>query len=121
MSAPTLLVVGIVGGFGALARFALDGALSARIASAFPFGTFAVNILGAFALGILVGAAVSEGAMRIAATAGLGAFTTFSTWMFESQREAEEGRSAVAAANIAFSLAAGLLAVWLGRRLGTEL
>lgn len=121
MSAGLLLAVGVVGGVGALARFLLDAAVSLRVAGSFPFGTLAVNLLGAFALGVLVGAAVSGDALRLAGTGALGAFTTFSTWMFESHRLAEDGRFGLGAVNFAASLAVGIAVAWLGREIGALL
>ena len=118
MSAPVLLAVGLVGGLGAIARFTLDGAVAARLGRQLPFGTLAVNISGAFALGVLAGATLSPDAYRIAGTGFLGAYTTFSTWMFESHRLGEDGRLRAGALNHAVSLALGLPAAWLGRHLG---
>jgi CrcB protein len=118
VSAGTLLAVAVLGGAGAVARFLLDGAVAARLGRAFPFGTFAVNVSGAFALGVLVGAAVGEGTYRLAGTAFLGAYTTFSTWAFESHRLGEDGRLPVAALNFGGSLVCGVVAAWAGRGLG---
>ena len=67
---------------------------------------------------MLVGAAAGDDAPRLLAAGLLGAYTTFSTWMLETERLAAGGRRRAAAANIAVSLALGLLAVWLGRELG---
>jgi fluoride exporter len=120
-TAALVLGVGVLGGLGAVARFLLDGAVAARASSSFPFGTLAVNLAGAFLLGVVVGAAVSGDAYRLVATAALGAFTTFSTWMFETHRLAEEGELGAAVVNVVGSLALGLLAVWLGRELGGAL
>ena len=92
-----------------------------RAGRAFPWGTLAVNLSGAFALGLLVGAAVGGDALRLAGTGFLGAYTTFSTWMLETHRLAEDGRGRAALANVAVSLAAGLLFAWLGRELGATL
>jgi fluoride exporter len=116
-----LLAVGVVGGLGAIARFLLDGAVGARLGRDLPFGTLAVNVSGAFALGILAGVALTGDAYRIAGTGFLGAFTTFSTWMFESHRLGEDGRLRDGALNIAVSLALGLAAAWLGRHVGTAM
>jgi CrcB protein len=107
--------VALLGGLGACGRFLLDGAIAAR---AFPFGTLAVNVSGAFALGVLAGAGVSSDAYLLAGTATLGSYTTFSTWMFETQRAAEDGRSGVAVANVVVSVALGLGAAALGRAIG---
>ena len=121
MSLGVLAGIGLVGGLGAIARMLLDGSVSARVGRAFPWGTLAVNLSGAFVLGVLAGAAVSGDALRLAGTGFLGAFTTFSTWMLESHRLAEDGRGRLALANIAFSLAAGIAFAWLGRELGMAL
>jgi CrcB protein len=110
--------VALLGGLGACGRFLLDGAIAAR---AFPFGTLAVNVSGAFALGVLAGAGVSSDAYLLAGTATLGSYTTFSTWMFETQRAAEDGRSGVAVANVVVSVALGLGAAALGRAIGGRL
>jgi CrcB protein len=118
---PVLAAIGAVGGFGAISRMLLDGAISVRAGRAFPWGTLAVNLSGAFALGLLVGAAVSGDALRLAGTGFLGAYTTFSTWMLETHRLAEDGRGRAAVANVAVCLAAGLLLAWLGRELGAAL
>lgn len=121
MSALTLLGVGLLGGAGAVARFLLDGAVAGRVGRGFPWGTLAVNLTGAFALGMLVGAAVGGDALRLAATGLLGAFTTFSTWALESHRLAEHSRLRLSAANLLVSLALGIAAAWLGRELGALL
>ena len=67
-------------------RFLLDGAVASASGAAFPWGTLAVNLSGAFALGVLAGAALSDDAYRLAGTGLLGAYTTFSTWMLETHR-----------------------------------
>jgi CrcB protein len=121
VSAGVLLAVGLLGGAGAIARFLLDGAVSRRAAGGFPLGTLAVNLTGALVLGILAGAVLSAGAYRIAGTGFVGAYTTFSTWMLESHRLAEDGRGRAALANVAVSVVAGLAVVWLGQRIGARL
>jgi fluoride exporter len=121
VSVPVLLAVGLVGGLGAIARFLLDGAVGRRLGREWPFGTLAVNLTGAFVLGALSTAALSDEAFRIAGTGLVGAYTTFSTWMLETHRLAEDGRLRAAALNVAVSLAAGLPLAWLGRRLGAGL
>jgi CrcB protein len=110
--------VALLGGAGACARFLLDGAITAR---AFPLGTLAVNLSGALALGALAGAGVGGDAYLLAGTATLGAYTTFSTWMFETQRATEDGRPRVALANIAVSVVLGLAVAALGRTIGGAL
>ena len=90
----------LIGGVGALLRFALDGAVSERARSEFPWGTLAVNISGAFVLGLFAGLALHGDALLLAGTALLGSYTTFSTWMFETHRLAEEGASWAAVLNV---------------------
>jgi CrcB protein len=118
MSVALLLGVGLLGGVGAVARFLVDGAVSARAGDRFPWGTLAVNLSGALALGVLVGAAVEGDALRLAGTGLLGAYTTFSTWMFETHRLAEDGEGRRSLANLLVSLVLGLAAAWLGRQIG---
>jgi CrcB protein len=113
--------VALAGGVGALARFALDGAVSARTGARFPWGTLVVNLSGAFALGVLHGADLGGDALLLAGTALIGSYTTFSTWMLESQRLGEDGDLAGMWLNLALSLAAGLAAVALGDVVGGAL
>jgi fluoride exporter len=116
-----LLAAGLVGGLGSIARFALDGAVSRRAGRAFPFGTLAVNLSGAFVLGLLAGVALSDAAYRVAGAGLIGAFTTFSTWALESHRLAEDGRAPLGALNFAASLVLGVALSWAGNRLGAAL
>ena len=118
MSLPVLIGLGLLGGAGAVGRFLLDGLVSRRAGREFPYGTLAVNVLGSLLLGVLAGAAVSGDAYRLSATGLIGAFTTFSTWTFESHRLGEDGRLRHGALNFAVSLLLGLGAAWLGRRIG---
>lgn len=121
MSLPVVLAIGVLGGVGSIARFLLGDAVARRLGSEFPYGTLAVNVSGSLLLGVLVGAALSGDAYRLAATGLLGAYTTFSTWMLESHRLAEDGQARSAALNVAASLVLGVTAVWLGRRIGAAL
>lgn len=112
------LGAGALGAVGAVARFVMDGAIGARVVGDMPWGTLAVNVTGALAVGVLVGAGV-HGDARLLVVGGLiGSFTTFSTWMFETQRLAEEGETRAALVNIALSVALGIGAVALGWWIG---
>ncbi len=114
--------VALLGGGGALARFMLDGTIGARVArGGFPLGTFAVNASGALLLGVLSGAALTGDALVLAGTATLGSYTTFSTWMLESQRMAEDAELTGAALNLLLSLAVGVGAAALGHAIGVQL
>jgi CrcB protein len=113
--------VGALGGVGAVARFVLDGAVAARARGVFPAGTFTVNLSGAFVLGLLAGAALRGDALLLAGTATLGSYTTFSTWMLETQRLGEDGAFGAMVVNVVASLACGVAAAALGRALGGAL
>jgi len=121
MSVPVLVVVGVLGGIGAIGRFLLDGAVSARVAGSFPFGTLAVNVLGAFVLGVAVGAALKGDDYSVVGTGLIGGFTTYSTWALESHRLGEDGELGLGGANFAVSLVLGVIVAWLGRELGGTL
>ena len=115
------LAAGALGAVGAVARFVLDGEIGRRVRGDMPWGTLTVNLIGALAIGVCVGAGV-DGDARFLVVGGLiGSFTTFSTWMFETQRLAEEGEERLATLNIAVSVALGILAVALGWWIGALL
>ena len=107
-----------LGGTGAVVRLLADSLVTV---GGFPLGTLAINVSGALALGLLDGLGVTATALTLAGTATLGAYTTFSTWMLETHRLAEEGEAAKAAANVALSLALGLGAVFAGHAIGVAL
>ena len=113
--------VALLGGSGAIGRFLLDGEISRRLGRDFPVGTLAINLSGAFLLGLLAGLALTGEALVLAGSATLGSYTTFSTWMLETERLGEEGELRWAALNIIGSLLAGVGAVALGRVLGAHL
>ncbi len=112
------LAVGALGGLGALARFMLDALVSVNADARFPLGTLLVNLSGALALGLLVGLALGEDAYLLAGTAVIGSYTTFSTWMLESHRLAEDGLHWLLGANVVLSLLLGVGAAAVGRQLG---
>jgi CrcB protein len=115
------LGVVLLGGVGAVLRFCVDKVVSARTRGAFPHGTLVVNISGAMLLGLLSGLALDQRVALLAGTALIGSYTTFSTWMFEAQRLAEDRQLSGAAANLAGSLALGLAATVLGAVMGSAL
>jgi fluoride exporter len=119
----TAVAIAVAGSLGALARYGLGGLINRRTSGAFPWGTFVVNISGAFVLGLIVTAAAERWALapwlRSALTIGfLGAYTTFSTLSYDTYRLAETRALGLAAANLLGSCAAGLVAVYLGVILG---
>jgi CrcB protein len=120
VSAIVWVAVALLGGAGAVARFALDAAISARAGRQLPIGTLAVNASGALLLGGLTGLAVSGDALVLAGTATLGSYTTFSTWMLETHRMREDARFLPALANVILSLGLGIGAAALGRAIGAH-
>lgn len=111
----TLTLLLVAGGLGGLARYELAGVVQRLVGTPRPWGTAAVNLLGAAALGLLVGLqasdAVGADTVRVLGTGFLGGFTTFSTWMVESVHLAEDAASAGLRAglvNLAGMLALGI-------------
>ncbi len=121
MSVALWFGVALLGGAGAVARFLVDWRVSLRLGFHFPYGILIVNVSGAFLLGLLFGAAVKGDAYLLAGTAALGSYTTFSTWMLETEELGRRRSHWAAAANIGVSLLAGLGAAALGHALGTLL
>ena len=121
-----LVLVGIGGFAGAVARRAVDLWVSDRAQSAFPFGTLVINLTGSFVLGLLFAWAterdVLPASIRGPVMIGfIGAYTTFSTWMLESWRLVEEGAWGLAMVNVFGSVALGLVAVFAGLAVGRSL
>lgn len=81
-----LMVAGFAGAVGALLRYLLTGYVQNRSASAMPVGTATVNLIGALALGVVLGVDLLQPLVSGAIIGFLGGFTTFSTWMVESTR-----------------------------------
>jgi len=113
--------VGVLGGCGALARFGLTLLIADRLHPHLPLGTLAVNVSGSFLLGLIAGASLGGDMRLIFGAGGIGAYTTFSTWMVETQRIEEAGKRRIAITNIVLSIALGLGAAALGRALGGQL
>jgi CrcB protein len=111
----------VIGGTGSVLRFWVDRAVGGRVGRALPFGTLTVNIIGSAVLGFLTGLALNHDASLLAGTAAVGSFTTFSTWMLESQRLTEERQIGIAAINIVVSMVLGVAAVILGQTIGARL
>ncbi|HEY5196650.1 MAG TPA: fluoride efflux transporter CrcB [Solirubrobacteraceae bacterium] len=107
--------VAVLGGLSAIARFALDGVVASRAGRSFPYGTLAVNASASFLLGLVTGLALTGNALLLVGTATIGSYSTFSTWMLETHRLAEDGEMGAAVANIVVSLAVGVGAAALGR------
>jgi len=122
-----MIIVGLLvaGGCGALLRYEVELGVRRRLGPAFPFGTLLINVSGSFVLGLLVGLAEHGGVrpdvVTVLGTGLLGAYTTFSTFTFDTVGLTERGRMGAAAANLGASLVLGLAAAALGLAAGHAL
>jgi CrcB protein len=121
------LLVALGGALGSVLRWLLGNWVhSALPATKFPWGTFAVNALGSFAIGALLGvtlerASVSPAARLLLVTGVLGGFTTFSAYSYETLQLARGGQWPAAVGYSLGSVAVGLVAVYGGWELGTRI
>lgn len=112
----TVLLVAAGAAVGAPLRYLVDRFVQRRGDSAFPWGTLTVNVAGSFLLGLLTG--TNDRTITLLVGVGFcGAFTTYSTFGYETVRLAEDGSRWYAALNVAVSLVAGLGAAVLGHAL----
>jgi CrcB protein len=147
VSALAWIGVALLGGCAAVARVSVDAVIgrrvSARLGSAdvtgrppagplglrqlrdrsagLAVGTFVINVSGSFILGLLDGLALSGEASVLIGTAAIGAYTTFSTWMLQTQVLSADGLRRAALLNVGLSILTGFAAVLLGRAIGTVL
>lgn len=111
----TLLLVAVGAAVGAPLRYLVDRAVQARHDSVFPWGTFSVNVVGSFLLGLLTGAVPAHGGVMALLGTGLcGALTTYSTFGYETLRLFAARDRGHAVLNVVASLAAGLGAAFCG-------
>jgi CrcB protein len=114
----SLLLVIAGAAIGAPLRYLSDRALQARHDTVFPWGTFAVNVVGSLILGMVTGAVTAGGAspqVQLAVGTGFcGALTTYSTFSYETLRLLEDDSRHFAAANVVGSIVAGLSSAFLG-------
>ncbi len=116
------LIVGLGGALGSIARYGLQGLVQRRMNSPFPFGTLAVNMLGCFAIGVIIHlvedrSMVGPNGRLFVAVGILGGFTTFSGFGYETYELLKDGDFLRGGINAAASVFLGLLAVWVGRTL----
>lgn len=121
-----LLLIGIGGLCGTVARYLVDTWITDATHATFPWGTLVINVTGSFAIGLLFVLTVERGSLpaELRAPLGigfLGGYTTFSTFMLESLRLAQDGSWTLAVANIAGSVLLGLVAVVAGVALARAL
>ena len=118
-----VLLVGIGGFAGAVARWVVDARISAWTGGSLPWGTFAVNVSGSFFVGLLFALVVERATLPTELRGPLmigflGAYTTFSTLALESWRMIEDGAWLYASANLVGSVIVGVVAVVIGVALG---
>ncbi len=121
-----ILLIAVFGIAGTLARYALEGLVQHRSGSSFPFGTLSVNLLGCFLLGLIGKFALNHAVIspdwRIALTVGFfGAFTTFSTFSWETVRMLEDGEWMKGLAYVGASVVLGMIVMLVGIRLGDSI
>ena len=117
MNPSHLVLVGVGGFLGAIARYAVSQALQGLLGARWPLGTFVINVTGCFAIGFvltLIGERVlAHDAWRYLVPIGfIGAYTTFSTYAWEATQLVDEGAWLRAGAYVVLSSAAGFAAVW---------
>ncbi|GFO54409.1 putative fluoride ion transporter CrcB [Geomonas sp. Red276] len=104
---------------GGLTRYYLSGWVYSMLGRAFPYGTLAVNVIGAYLIGVVMelgmrSTAISD-TLRVGLTVGfMGGLTTFSTFSYETFKLLEDGQFAVAFGNVLGSVVLCLLCTWLG-------
>jgi fluoride exporter len=114
-----VLAIAAGGAIGAVARYTFASLVFRAIPTLFPAGTFAVNVAGCLAFGLLAGLAEQRFALGPLARSFLmvgllGAFTTFSTFAFESVELLRDGQFAWAALNVGGQVVAGVAGIWVG-------
>lgn len=123
MNVTDLVEVGLAGGVGAVARFVVDGAVRARVASRIPVGTVLINLSGSLLLGFLTGLVLYHHAPAeltlVAGTGFCGGYTTFSTASFETVRLLQDGDVRAAALNGGVTLAGALAVAGIGLALAS--
>jgi len=113
------LIVGIGGFVGAIVRFWLGAYVGNRMGTRFPYGTFIINCTGSFLVGFIITVLAERThwspSWRYLIPIGfIGAYTTFSTFEYETFRSIQDGELLIAGLNVILSVAVGFIAVWLG-------
>jgi CrcB protein len=113
-----VVLVALAGAFGALGRYGVHGLVQSRAASRFPFGTVVVNLSGSLVLGFLVGLVTYQGldadVRTVVGTGFIGAYTTFSSFSYDTLGLLEDGAPRAAVVNALGSVALGLVVATAG-------
>ena len=115
-------MIAMGGAAGAIARYVLGNYIGSRLGFRFPYGTFIVNISGCFLVGVsmaFLSLSTASPSWRYLVPIGfIGAYTTFSTFEYETLRAIQDGQLATGLLNVGLSVVTGFVAVWLGDVLG---
>lgn len=118
-------VIGVGGFLGAIARYTLGTYIGGRYGVRFPLGTFIINVSGSFLIGLiltLLARTTASPYWRYLIPIGfIGAYTTFSTFEYETFRAIQDGQLMTGLLNVALSLIIGFIAVWAGAAIGRVL
>jgi CrcB protein len=102
------VLVAVAGAAGAPLRYVVDTLVSERVNSVLPLGTLVVNVSGSLVLGVITGLAIYHGGssttQKVLGIGLVGAYTTFSTFTFETVALMEEGEARLAARNVWWSV-----------------
>ena len=117
------LLIAFAGAMGTLARYSLTGMVHRVVGSGFPWGTALVNVLGSFLFGVIWSLAEGRLALTpqtraIVLTGFMGAFTTFSTFMFETSGLMRDAQWTWALGNVALHVVIGLVCLFAGLAIG---
>ncbi len=119
------VAVGVGGFLGAIARYALGSYIGSRYGVRFPLGTFIINVSGSFLVGLilaLLARTTASAYWRYLIPIGfIGAYTTFSTFEYETLRAIQDGQLVTGLLNVGLSLVVGFIAVWAGATIGQVL
>jgi len=119
------IAIGVGGFLGAIARYALGVYIGSRYGVRFPLGTFVINVSGSFLLGLilaLLARTTASAYWRYLIPIGfIGAYTTFSTFEYETLRAIQDGQVMTGLLNVGLSLVLGFIAVWAGASIGRVL
>jgi CrcB protein len=113
------VMVGIGGFVGAIARFWLGSYIGTKMGTRFPYGTFVINISGSFLIGLILTflserTHLSPNWRYLLPVGFIGAYTTFSTFEYETLRTLQDGQFLTASLNVTLSVLLGFAAVWAG-------
>lgn len=111
------ILLGIGGAFGSLTRYKLGDIISKKAKSKFPFGTFIINITGAFLLGVLTSSGINKNMSLLLADGFMGAYTTFSTFMYEGFNLFQGRKKLNAFVYVILTLILGILGFYLGENI----